>query len=266
MKLPLMILLLAGILLLSACENLDLSKVSQEDAAKIANATIVCNKPYIRFGSSCCLDQNENSVCDKDEGGETSGSECIEDKCDGVIYYQCVNGNFVNKGQAIGKCNVECLIDSDCATGYSCQFSALNLFYKCIEARPSPPPLPTSWKFDDMSSSSKCKYSVMLYSGCKWEDDTKTNFILKIQSVGSKTIPGLWFVYTGDGEKVKYVKINDEIPSGSTKSFNIDYSTLVNELGVIKQMVIYSIEEMDGISYACINQRIYTIPEQYCKI
>lgn len=29
--------------------------------------TIICNKPYILVGSECCLDQNDNSVCDKDE-------------------------------------------------------------------------------------------------------------------------------------------------------------------------------------------------------
>jgi len=28
---------------------------------------IVCNKPYIRVGTECCLDYNNNAVCDKDE-------------------------------------------------------------------------------------------------------------------------------------------------------------------------------------------------------
>ncbi|GEM_PF-5751657 len=27
----------------------------------------VCNKPYILVGTSCCLDQNNNKICDKDE-------------------------------------------------------------------------------------------------------------------------------------------------------------------------------------------------------
>lgn len=31
------------------------------------NPVIVCASPYIRFGSSCCLDQNNNNVCDNDE-------------------------------------------------------------------------------------------------------------------------------------------------------------------------------------------------------
>ena len=28
---------------------------------------VTCNPPYIKVGSSCCLDQNNNSICDKDE-------------------------------------------------------------------------------------------------------------------------------------------------------------------------------------------------------
>lgn len=28
---------------------------------------VVCNKPYIQIGTECCLDNNNNSVCDKDE-------------------------------------------------------------------------------------------------------------------------------------------------------------------------------------------------------
>ncbi len=31
---------------------------------------IVCNKPYILVGSSCCLDANDNKICDKDETEE----------------------------------------------------------------------------------------------------------------------------------------------------------------------------------------------------
>ncbi len=31
------------------------------------SSQIVCNKPYILVGTSCCLDENNNSICDKDE-------------------------------------------------------------------------------------------------------------------------------------------------------------------------------------------------------
>ncbi len=33
----------------------------------ITGGTIVCNKPYILVGMDCCLDKNDNSICDKDE-------------------------------------------------------------------------------------------------------------------------------------------------------------------------------------------------------
>jgi|SRR3989344_1978812 len=29
--------------------------------------TPICNKPYILVGNGCCLDQDDNSICDKDE-------------------------------------------------------------------------------------------------------------------------------------------------------------------------------------------------------
>ncbi len=29
---------------------------------------VVCSKPYIQVGTSCCLDQNSDSICDSDEG------------------------------------------------------------------------------------------------------------------------------------------------------------------------------------------------------
>lgn len=33
---------------------------------------IVCNHPYIRFAAGCCLDQNNNAICDQDETGQRS--------------------------------------------------------------------------------------------------------------------------------------------------------------------------------------------------
>ena len=33
---------------------------------------VVCNKPYIQVGAQCCLDQNNNSVCDNDEAPPTN--------------------------------------------------------------------------------------------------------------------------------------------------------------------------------------------------
>lgn len=33
---------------------------------------VTCNKPYIKVGSECCLDQNENKICDSDETTTTT--------------------------------------------------------------------------------------------------------------------------------------------------------------------------------------------------
>ena len=54
--------LLSLVLLLVACAP------SQE------SNQIVCNKPYILVGSSCCLDKDDNLVCDSDEVKEMSES------------------------------------------------------------------------------------------------------------------------------------------------------------------------------------------------
>ena len=56
------------ILLLVGCENIDLSKLSDNDLERISNKLIVCPSNYMRFGSSCCIDYNpKNGFCDRDE-------------------------------------------------------------------------------------------------------------------------------------------------------------------------------------------------------
>ena len=36
---------------------------------------LVCNEPYIPYGTDCCLDQNGNKICDKDEAVTTTTGE-----------------------------------------------------------------------------------------------------------------------------------------------------------------------------------------------
>jgi len=54
-------------LFLAGCENVDVSKMSDADLQRVADKAIVCNAPYIRFATGCCLDQNTNGICDSDE-------------------------------------------------------------------------------------------------------------------------------------------------------------------------------------------------------
>lgn len=39
---------------------------------------IVCEKPYIQVGKECCLDENDNKICDKDELKEDEVEEILE--------------------------------------------------------------------------------------------------------------------------------------------------------------------------------------------
>jgi len=59
--------LLFAIVLISGCESIDISKISDEDLGRIAEKAIVCNEPYIRFETGCCVDTDNNKICDKDE-------------------------------------------------------------------------------------------------------------------------------------------------------------------------------------------------------
>lgn len=72
------VLLLAGVLLMSGC-TFDAGKIiggaSQEDVEKISGAVISCETPYIRHGAECCLDKDDNKICDVDEGTETPPAE-----------------------------------------------------------------------------------------------------------------------------------------------------------------------------------------------
>ncbi len=53
MRLVLLVAAVAAFLLVFGCSGMQPS--------------FACNKPYIQVGSVCCLDQNNNSICDKDE-------------------------------------------------------------------------------------------------------------------------------------------------------------------------------------------------------
>jgi hypothetical protein len=62
-----LLLLILTLLIFTGCDNVDLDKVSDKDLERISNKTVVCNAPYIRIGTSCCLDNNNNKICDEDE-------------------------------------------------------------------------------------------------------------------------------------------------------------------------------------------------------
>ena len=104
--------------------------------------TVVCESPYLRVGTDCCLDQNANRICDRDETlpvaqpattavaqttppRNTCTSECDTDQCNGHAYIECQKTAGCGKlswiGNTIGKCGVECITNADCHTTATCQ-------------------------------------------------------------------------------------------------------------------------------------------------
>ena len=87
--------LIASLLFLTGCAGVNLSetsedeiinqiseKVSEEDLEKITDAVIACDAPYIRHGAGCCLDENENSICDSDESIDEETNENYDEDSD----------------------------------------------------------------------------------------------------------------------------------------------------------------------------------------
>ena len=54
----------------------------------------VCNKPYILVGTECCLDQNDNSICDKDEVKQEQPEQETISSSDGVVEVICPKLEF----------------------------------------------------------------------------------------------------------------------------------------------------------------------------
>lgn len=52
--------------------NPGIFSIGTTGSAVKTTGNLVCNSPYIQVGNSCCLDQNYNSICDKDETSTTS--------------------------------------------------------------------------------------------------------------------------------------------------------------------------------------------------
>ena len=74
------ILFILSVLIVSGCDNIDVSKLSDEDLQRISDKAIVCNTPYIRYGSSCCLDTDNNQICDMDERELTAEEKQAEEE------------------------------------------------------------------------------------------------------------------------------------------------------------------------------------------
>lgn len=80
MKKAILFIIFLFLIIITACKQIDISKLSDEDLERISEKVIVCNSPYIRHATDCCLDQNNNKICDEDEKETKISLEKIETK------------------------------------------------------------------------------------------------------------------------------------------------------------------------------------------
>jgi hypothetical protein len=73
---------------------------------------IVCNKPYIRHGEDCCLDQNDNSICDDDETQAQQPGEPGQPGQPGVCPEDCNDFDPCTRDYCTAATNYECRHDS----------------------------------------------------------------------------------------------------------------------------------------------------------
>lgn len=111
----------------------------------------------------------------------------------------------------------------------------------------------------------KCRNSAILYGGCKWNEADQKTFNIKIQSSSKQKIPGVWMVITGESGGIVYVKRTEDIASLALRTYVLNYEDMKKEVGKVKRLEILPIENINGTEFACLNQRVYTIPEVYCK-
>ncbi|MFH1505931.1 MAG: hypothetical protein ABIE94_02985 [archaeon] len=114
----LIILIIAAMLFISACGPEDMADDEQEDGSDVQTEEVsgtdgeveeaepadepepprelVCNPPYIRHATSCCLDLNDNMICDVDEPDEEETpeddeEELVEDTLDPQVILDIIN-------------------------------------------------------------------------------------------------------------------------------------------------------------------------------
>jgi len=69
-----------------------------------SQSEVICNSPYIKVGTSCCLDQNNNGICDNDE---QNGN--IELSINNIVLYNGLDAlNIINPQCSWQDSSVKC--------------------------------------------------------------------------------------------------------------------------------------------------------------
>ena len=78
--------------------------IAQTTTTSPRTPDLVCNPPYIRFESGCCLDENGNRICDRDETDTTQPpGACGDGAC------------------TSGESSASCCSDCGCPANYTCE-------------------------------------------------------------------------------------------------------------------------------------------------
>ena len=85
---------------------------------QLSGSEVVCNSPYIRVGTSCCLDKNSNAICDSDEqGGKPSTNLTTQEKqnCTYTALLTAITSNLQEKSNECRQSRIYALCNK-CAT------------------------------------------------------------------------------------------------------------------------------------------------------
>lgn len=118
--------ILFGLIIISifliGCAEKELSKPIDEAPEKITGMAVVCNKPYIQVGTVCCLDENDNAICDRDEiKEEIQPKKPVEKKEE----TKCGN-NVCDEAETCESCKTDC---GECFTISDLQADIGNVYF-----------------------------------------------------------------------------------------------------------------------------------------
>jgi len=94
---------------------------------------VTCNKPYIKVGKECCLDQNDNNICDKDETSSEKHETLNEDKDNEVPGEQDSDYVVNTQSESRENCPFECCVDDSDYPAKSCSRNYDCVNHKCVK-------------------------------------------------------------------------------------------------------------------------------------
>lgn len=108
------------------------------------NQSIICNTPYIRVGNGCCLDTNDNRICDSDESTiyQTTTTTSVTTISTSMTTTSFPISIITTTSITTTTLQPECYLNSDCGINgteilknYTCYYNNINrqyIVYRCV--------------------------------------------------------------------------------------------------------------------------------------